>query len=248
MRSSNAAISNLARNANEAVVDRASYKGVTFKTIYLAALTLVSSIVFAILLTNQATQEFVLWTLMPASIVAFIFAMIAIFAPGTTPVTGSVYCVLQGVVIGAISALVEIVFPGVAFMALLSTVGVFILMMVLYVTGVIKVGRFLQSAVISALMGVLLFSIIASIVSMFNAAARETLFGDSILALVVAVIVVIIASFCILLDLKQIDDTVKLGLDKKFEWRAAFGLIITLIWLYMEMVRLFVILSSRRRR
>jgi uncharacterized YccA/Bax inhibitor family protein len=240
-------IGSLERDIFVDAADRSSYKGVAFKTIYMAVLTLVSATVFAILLLNNATTEFVGWVLPIASILAFVCAMAAIWIPSATPTFGSIYCIMQGAVVGAVSALVEQYFAGVALMALLSTMGTFGILMVLYATGVIRVGRRFVGFVIGAMVAFLVFSLVTTLVAVFSPAARETLFGDSVFALVISLVAVLLASMVILLDLYRIDTVVKMGLHRQHEWRAAFSLIITLIWLYMEFVRFFLIISSRSR-
>lgn len=244
-RSSNTVIRGLDKHIAVSAADRSSYKGVAFKTLFLALVSLASAIVFAVLLLNNATTEFVYWVLPISSIFALISALVAVFFVDLTPVFGTVYCVLQGVVMGALSALIEQYFPGVALMALLSTMGVFTILMVCYATGIIKVGNMFRSIVTSCLIGVIVFVLVASLVAMFNEAARELMYGDSIFAFVLSGILVLLASAMILVDLSNIDATIKNGLHKKYEWMAAFGLIVTLIWLYLEFLRFFSIAASR---
>jgi len=244
-RSSNYVIGGLEKQEFVATGDRASYKGVGLKTLYMAIVTLASAIVFAILLLNNATTDFVYWVLPLSAILAFVCAMLAIIMPRLVPMFGSMYCVLQGVVVGAVSALIEAYFPGAAMMALLSTMGVFGVLVVLYSSGIIKVGIKMQTFILGFLISFLVFSIVTTLVAMFNQAARETLFGDSIFALIISGIAVLLASMVILLDLSRVDAIVKQGLHKDYEWTAAFGLIVTLIWLYMEFLRFFMIVYSR---
>ncbi|MDR3022082.1 MAG: Bax inhibitor-1/YccA family protein, partial [Clostridiales bacterium] len=216
----------------------------SLKAIFFACVTIVSAISFAVLLFNQ--PEFVVWMLPVAAITALIFGVVASFAPSTVHITGTVYCVLQGAVVGVVSAFVEVNYQGVVLSALLSTLGVFMVMMLLYSTGVIKVGQKFRSFMLTALISIVLLSLVLGLVSMFNQGLREQLWGNGPLALGISVLMILLASLFILVDLSRIDEIVKSGLDSKYEWIASFGLIVTLIWLYIEMLRFFMILSSRR--
>jgi len=247
-RSSNAALRRLESDIFVSEADRSTVKGVAFKALFFVLLSIASAIVTAVLLFQSATQDFIYWTLFPAMIIAFVCSIIAIFVPSTAAICGTMYCVFEGIVVGAVSAILEVYFPGVALMALLSTMGVFAVLQVCYATGIIRVNKLFVSIVVSAAIGLFLFMVASYIISFASPTYRDLFFGDSILALVVAAALVILASCMIVLDLNNIDMMVKNGIHKKYEWSAAFGLILTLIWLYLEFLRLFSIIMSRNSR
>lgn len=227
----------------------ATYSGVALKAFYFVLLTMISAIVsfvFSIELAISASQIFIV-LLIGIPIVAFILSLVAVFAPSTAPVTGSLYAVLQGFLVGFISLIFEASYGGVVFAALLSTIVVLLLMTVLYSTGIIRVGAFFKKFMISALLGILVSQLIIFIISLFTPALRILFYGDGPLSIIISVIMVIAASLMILFDFKHISEVVENKLDKKYEWVAAFGLLITIIWLYMEFLKLFAKIASSRK-
>lgn len=223
----------------------ATYNGIALKSIYFVLLVLISaafSFVFAVDIVASGSYMVVL---IGALILAFIFAMIASFAPSTTPFTGTFYAVFEGIAVGFISLIIESAYSGVVFAALVSTFAVFLLMLVLYSTGVIRVGTFFKKFMFSALLGILFSQLIIFVIGMFSPAVYDLFYGTGTLSVIISIVMVIIASLMILIDLNRMTEIVKGGLDKRYEWVAAFGLLITLVWLYIEFLRLFSKISRR---
>ena len=229
--------------------ETATYGGIALKTVYFAFLTMISAVisfVFSMEFALANSQTFII-LLIVAPLAAFICAMIAAFKPFTTPVTGSLYAVLQGLTIGFISLLFESSYGGVVFAALISTVTVLLIMLVLYSTGIIRVGAFFKKFMMSALIGIVVSQLLIFIIGLFSPSIYVMFYGNSNLAILISVIMVVFASLMILFDLQRITEVVENRLDKRYEWSAAFGLIITIIWLYMEFLKLFARIASRRR-
>lgn len=124
----------------------ASYGGIGIKIGFFLLLTLVSAILFVLLLPNMVNNGSFAVLLAVAAIVALISGFVAAFVPKTIPVAGSIYCIAEGALIGVISALFEAAIQGIVLMALLATVFTLGIICLLYFTGVVKVGSgFLQS-------------------------------------------------------------------------------------------------------
>lgn len=245
--SNNPALNRLNSYANTGAVS-ATYGGVALKSIYFVLIVLISaafSAVFAFdfILTSEGAFYGVL---IGAPLLAFIFGMAASIAPRTAPVTGSLYALFEGIFLGFISAVVDYAYSGVVLGALLSTVAVLLLMSVLYYTGVIRVGAFFKRFMMSALLGILFSQLIIFIIGIFSPAVYDAFYGNGALSITVSVIMVIVASLMILIDLDRITGIVQGGLDKRYEWVAAYGLTVTLVWLYVEFLRLFIKIASRR--
>ncbi|MCL2599119.1 MAG: Bax inhibitor-1/YccA family protein [Firmicutes bacterium] len=245
-RTSNAVIGNLSRQASSEVEDRASYKGVAIKAGLLGFVTVLSAVASIVLL--QRVPEYMNVILIGALIGAFVFGLIAALAPSTIPVTGTIYCLLIGLVMGATSYVVDILYSGVVPLALLSTTMVVATISIMYGLGLIKVSQRAQSIAITVLVSVMLIGLVVGLLSFFVPGLYNLFFGDSLLSIGISVLMVFLASFFVLCDIAQIDSIVKQGLDKKLEWRAAYGLVIGIIWLYMEFLRLFAKIASRSRR
>ncbi|MCL2751766.1 MAG: Bax inhibitor-1/YccA family protein [Firmicutes bacterium] len=247
-RTSNPAMRGLRQAQTQGVETAATYGGVTVKALYFAGLTIAAA-VFGAFLLFSADPQTVTVILIVSLVVSLVFGLAAAFAPRTIPVTGSLYAAAQGILMGAISAIVGAVYGGVVLAALLSTAGVFGVMLLLYRTGVIKVTQKFKAVMVSALITVVLINLAVMLIWVITRSdvIFQMFYGNSGLSILISVVMVLLASLFILVDLSEIDMIVKNGLDKKYEWRAAYGLIITLIWLYMEFLRLFMKIASRRR-
>jgi uncharacterized YccA/Bax inhibitor family protein len=230
--------------------ERADYTGIALKALYFVVLTFVSAAAAFVLsydLFQTAGSAVIMALLIGAPLLAFIFAMVASFKPLTTPVTGTLYAILQGLAMGFISLIIESAYSGVVFAALISTVSVLMIMLVLYSTGIIRVGAFFKKFMISALLGALAAQLIIFVISLFSPAISDLFYGTGNFSILISIIMVILASLMILFDLQRITETVESGLDKRYEWAAAFGLLVTIIWLYMEFLRLFAKIAARRK-
>lgn len=223
----------------------ASIKGIVIKAILFAMLTFVAALASYLLVLN-GFENIVIPMLIASPIVAIVCALVASFAPSTIPVSGSLYCVFQGFTIGFVSCVFELAYSGIIFAALISTVIVFTVMTVLFATGIIRVGGFFRKFMISALIGICASQLVIFLLSLFIPQIASTVYGNGFIGLIVSLIMVVFASLMILFDLDNIARIVGGGMDKKYEWMASFGLITTLIWLYVEFLRLFAILASRK--
>ena len=228
--------------SGEELVDEkkvATYKGVAFKSLYYVALTLIAAFGTAILLVRLPSLSVLIAACVIAPIGALVCSLIASFAPATVPVTGSLYAIFEGAFVGAYSKLIDLAYPGVAFAALVSTFVTFGIMMALYATGVIRVG-----SKFSALLCVLVCELVIAILGFFIPATTYLFYGNTWVAMIAAAIMVVLAALYILVDLSDITMMVDGHMEKKYEWNAAFGLSVTLLWLYVEILRLLAIIAS----
>jgi len=178
-----------------------------------------------------------------APIGAFISLIVAMRSPGLAPIFAFVYALLQGVFIGLISGFYEGTFgDGIVFTALISTLGVFLSMSLLYRSGLVKVTDRFRRVMFTALLGLLFTSLLLFILSIFGA-----LQGISLgLLLGISAISTVVASLYLLIDLDNIANLINSGADRQLEWIFALSLMVTLVWLYVELLRLIAILSRRR--
>ena len=173
--------------------------------------------------------------------------MVAAFFPFSCAVTGALYVFFEGFLVGSVSTLFDIVYSGIVFAALFSTFITFAVMLVLFATGIIRVGSRFRNFMISALLAICVTQLIMYVVSMFSQTAYMLFYGNGFLAMIISVVMVVFAAFFILVDLSEITMLVDGKMDKKLEWNAAYGLSLTLIWLYLQFLRLFAIIFSRKR-
>jgi uncharacterized YccA/Bax inhibitor family protein len=175
--------------------------------------------------------------------VAFGLAMVCVFKPKASPFVGPLYAVVEGVFLGAISKAFEIQWDGIVFQAVLATVGVFFATLALYVFGVVKVTRKFQMVVIGATCGIFLLYVFGALLSLFGV---DVVFWNepSALGIGISVVICAVAALNLFLDYEFIRQSSIQGAPKYMEWYGAFGIMVTLVWLYIEMLRLLSLLRQ----
>ena len=194
--------------------------------------------------TGVVTQnvDFPAWTFI-ALFVGFCLAMVCIFKPKASPFLAPLYAVAEGIFLGAISKVFESQWSGIVFQAILATIAVFFATLALYVFGVVKVTRKFQMIVIGATAGVFVLYFGSLLLSLFGADI-SFINSPSPLGIAISVIICVIASMNLFLDYEFISQASKNGAPKYMEWYGAFGLMVTLVWLYLEVLRLLSKLRS----
>ena len=166
------------------------------------------------------------------------------FKPHLAKFIAPVYAIAEGFFVGAISRAYENIYDGLVVQAAGMTLAVFAVMLVLYRTGVIKVTERFRKIVVTATIGVMVFYGVSMLISLFGGSV-SFLSSPSLLGIGFSVLVAGLAAFNLALDFDFIEKGSKQGLDKNFEWFAAFGLLVTIIWLYLELLRLLAKLRER---
>jgi len=172
-----------------------------------------------------------------ALVIGFVLGLVIAFKTITNPVAILAYAAIEGVLLGAISELFELIYPGIVIQAIIGTMGVFVGMLVVYKTGAIRVTPRLQRWVIGAGIGVVVLMLVNLVAGFFTEGGLGLRDGGP-LAIGFSLLVIGIAAFFLLLDFDMIDQAIRRGAPEKFAWYAAFGLLVTLIWLYLEILRL----------
>ncbi len=174
----------------------------------------------------------------------FVVALVTIFKPAWAPVTAPIYAALEGLALGAISAYFEARFPGMVIQGVALTFGVLAALLLAYRSGLIPVTEKFRLGVVAATGGIAIFYLVAMGLSFFNITI-PFLHEGSALGIAFSLFVVVIASLNLVLDFDFIQQGAQQGAPKVAEWYAAFGLIVTLVWLYLEILRLLSKLRSR---
>jgi len=177
----------------------------------------------------------------------FICAMVTIFKKEWSPVTAPAYALLEGLVLGGISAVFELRYPGIAIQAVGLTFGTLFVMLFLYRTGVIKVTDKLRMGIIAATGGIALFYLMEIVLGFFGVHFNGVngVNGSGLIGIGFSLLVVGIAALNLVLDFDFIEKGVQFGAPKFMEWYGAFGIMVTLVWLYLEMLRLLSKFSRR---
>lgn len=174
----------------------------------------------------------------------FVVGLITIVKPTWAPVTAPIYAALQGLALGAISAYFEARYPGIVIQAVALTFGTMVALLMAYRSGLIPVTQNFRLGIVAATGGIAIFYLVAIGLSFFGVRIAF-LHEGSLLGIGFSVFVVVIAALNLVLDFDFIEKGAEQGAPKFMEWYAAFGLMVTLIWLYLEILRLLSKLRSR---
>jgi len=177
-----------------------------------------------------------------------IVALIVIFSGSMNPVLICSYAALEGLVLGGITWVFEVGWgiPGIGLSAALLTFLILGAMIMIYRAGLIAWDRNTQIAVTSALLAIVLIYLISIVGSVFGWYHVPYIHGNGTYGILFSLFVVGIGALCLVADFDFIEKGVERGAPKQLEWRAAFGLMVTLIWLYLEILKLLAKIASRR--
>jgi uncharacterized YccA/Bax inhibitor family protein len=173
-----------------------------------------------------------------------VLAMVTIFKKEWSPVTAPIYALLEGLFLGGVSAALDLRYPGIAIQAVGLTFGTLFVMLFAYRTGLIKVTQRLRMGIIAATGGICLFYFAQMMLGFFGI-RFVSINGSGIIGIGFSLLVVAIAALNLVLDFDFIERGVQFGAPKYMEWYGAFGIMVTLVWLYLEILRL---LSKLNRR
>jgi uncharacterized YccA/Bax inhibitor family protein len=174
----------------------------------------------------------------------FILALVTIFKPVWAGVTAPIYALLEGLVIGGVSSIAEAQFPGIVIQAVGLTFGTCLALLLAYKSGLIRASEGFKKGIVAATGGIALFYIISLLLGLFGVRI-PLVFGAGPVGIIFSLIVVTIAALNLVLDFDFIEQGAQQGAPKYMEWYGAFGLMVTLIWLYLEILRLLMKLRSR---
>lgn len=186
--------------------------------------------------------------ILTGAIGGFIIALILMFKNSWAPFLAPVYALLEGLFIGSVSAFYNYAFqdiaPNIITTAVGLTLGVAVAMYFLFSMRIIKVTETFRSVVITATVGLAIFYLIAMVLGFFGINIGF-LHEGSMMGIIFSLIVVGLASMNLILDFDRIEQAAQAGAPKYMEWFGAFGLMVTIVWLYLEMLRLLSKLYSR---
>ena len=174
----------------------------------------------------------------------FIVAMVTIFKQSWAAITAPIYALCEGLFLGAVSAMLDLRYPGIAIQAVGLTFGTLLTMLVVYRSGLIRVTNKFRIGIIAATGGIALFYLMEMILGFFgiNFVAVN---GSGPIGIGFSLFVCAIAALNLVLDFDFIEQGVNYGAPKYMEWYGAFGIMVTLVWLYLEILRLLSKMRSR---
>ena len=174
----------------------------------------------------------------------FIVAMVTTFKKQWSPVTAPIYALLEGLVLGGLSAMLELRYPGIAIQAVSLTFGTLFVLLIAYRSGWIQVTQKFRLGIIAATGGIFVFYMLEMILGFFGVQFMSVN-GNGIIGIGFSLIVVAIAALNLVLDFDFIEQGVQYGAPRYMEWYGAFGIMVTLVWLYLEILNLLSKMRSR---
>ena len=194
--------------------------------------------------TNIAISNILM---LPSIIVSIVVAIITVFKKHWSPITVPIYAVLQGIFLGAISNMFNSLYDGIVITAISYTLCILFAMLTIYRTGLIKPTENFKLGVTAATGGIALVYIVSIVMSAFGSGLPiMDINNASMMSIGFSVFVIIIAAMNLVVDFDFIEEGAEKGAPKYMEWYGAFGLLVTLVWLYLEILRLLAKLNSRR--
>lgn len=236
MRSSNPVFRTLERSEAYEGSEVATYGGIVTKTGILLGLAVLSGY---IAMTYFA--EYVLAMMFPAIIIAFICVIVATRSQRLAMPFSIIYALSEGIFLGLITVLINNEIPGVALTAMIGTASIFTVMLFLYSSRTIRVTNRFKRIMYSVLLGFLVFFIFFGILRLFT-----EIYIDTTIALIFSSIFIVFGALMLTLDFDRAETIVSSGAEKRYEWAVSVGLMVTVVWIYIELLRFLFIIYSRR--
>ncbi len=174
----------------------------------------------------------------------FVCALVTTFKKEWSPVTAPVYALLEGLALGGISSILELRFPGIAIQSVSLTFGTLLVLLLAYRSGLIPVTQNFRLGIVAATGAIMLFYLLQFVLGFFGV-HFTSINGSGPIGIGFSLIIVGIAALNLVLDFDFIENAARMGAPKYMEWYGAFGLMVTLVWLYLEILRLLTKLRGR---
>lgn len=248
MKSSNPALNDSSfSNAKDAGIynDIMTLEGTVTKSIYLIGMVMAAGVMGWKLMLNPSLQQYGMQVLIGGAILAFIVAMVTIFKKEMSPTTAPAYAILEGLSLGVLSYIYEQQYAGIIIQSLILTIAVFVALLFCYKSGIIKPTENFKLGVVAATGGIMILYIV-SLLGSFVGWELPYLHESGPVGIGISLFIVVIAALNLVLDFDFIERGSEKSLPKYMEWYGAFGLLITLVWLYIEIVRLLAKLQDRK--
>ena len=181
---------------------------------------------------------------MPSILIGFVIALFTIFRPKNSPYTAPAYAAIEGVALGGITMIFEAQYPGIGIQAIGLTFGILASLLFCYKSGIIKPTENFRLMIFAGTMGIFILYLVSFIMSFFGNSIGF-IHSNGLFGIGFSLFVVAIASLNLVLDFDFIEEGAEKGMPKYLEWYGAFSLMVTLIWLYLEILRLLAKIRSR---
>lgn len=244
MRTSNPVFRTLERSEAYVGTEVASYRGIVLKTGLLLGSAVLSGFLFLFAIANGLLGlEVVIPMLVISLILAFISVIVASRSVRLAAPFSMIYALSEGIFLGLITVLFEALVPGVALAAVIATAAIFTVMLFLYSSRTIRVTPRFRRIMYSILLGILLFAVLGLILPLFGVNIQ---FSEPVVLLISGLFIVF-GALMLTLDFDRAEAIVEGGMDRRYEWMVALGLMVTIVWIYIELLRFLAIIANSRR-
>jgi uncharacterized YccA/Bax inhibitor family protein len=189
--------------------------------------------------------------IMPAVLVGllggFVVAIVTVFKKQWSPVTTPLYAALEGLALGGLSLVFNLRYPGIVFNAVALTFGVLAVMLLAYRSGLVRPTEKMKLGIVAATGGIALVYLVSMVLGFFGRSI-PLIHGSGPIGIGFSLVVIVVAALNLVLDFDLIEQGARMGAPKYMEWYGAFALLVTLVWLYLEILRLLAKLQGRERR
>lgn len=242
-KTSNPVFRSLEKDTSYAGDRTASYLGIGIKIGLMFLLAIVGGLyAYNLLIVNQDMDKLI-GLIGIASIAGFVSVLIGTLSVRLAAPFALLYAAAQGLVIGTLTIIIEAQIPGAAVTAAVATAVIFGVMLLMYSIRAIRVTPKFRKMMFAIIIGILIFSIL----SIFVKPIADMFYGNTMVALLLSGFFIVYGAFMLTLDFDRAEMLVSSGADKKYEWTIAIGLMVTIIWIYVEILRFIVILASMNR-
>jgi uncharacterized YccA/Bax inhibitor family protein len=244
-RTSNPALNDSVFTIQDLVQEKMTIEGVAEKGLITFFVMMISGLsVFGLFITGN--PELAMLLSMVGWVAGFIFFFVMLFTGlAENPYAVLTYAALQGLFLGGLTTLFEASYPGIAIQAFMLTAAVFGGMLVIYRMGIIPVTENFRIALFSAMSAVFAVYMITLLFSLFNGPQIPYIHGSGPIGIGFSLLVIGLGALCLAADFDFIERGVENGAPKNLEWRAVFGLLVTVVWIYLEILRLLAKMRSR---
>ena len=223
------------------VAQAMSIDDVVVKTVILLGVTGVS----AVAAWNLIPDAYLGAAWIGAAIVGLVLGLVISFSRMANPALVVTYAVVEGVFVGMVSKFFETFYHGIVLQAVVATFGVFALMAVLYTQRVIRSSPRFRKIMIASIGGLFMIMLVNFVLSLFG--VNTGLRDNGAIGIIFSLVCIVVASLSFVLDFEQIEQGVRMGLPQRYSWTCAFGILVGLIWLYLEILRLLSYLQGGSR-
>lgn len=244
---SNPMFSSVNTNYDSISTDQATYNGITLKTLLLlgvAGLFGISSGIGLHYTTNFSIYYLLLFVSM---IVGFITILIGRSNPSKSAICGIIYSMCEGMVLGCVTAIADYYYEGIALLAIIGTAVVFLVCLLLFSCGLFRNTSMLSKILMTLFISIILSYILLLICDVFNISGISKLIDNNLgLAIGIEALFVLYGSIMLFMNFNEVTYYIQSGATKDFEWMAAFGLLVSILYIYLEIIRLLMIILRNR--